>query len=477
MSGRPNDPTPPAALRPTSVPRRAWVVLVAGLLSNFSIGILYTWSNLRDVLQTYDEWALGQLTIPFSIGGLVFASTLIVAGSLQDRLGPRPVMLAGVAMVGGGTILSALVTRTPSLFFLTFGVLIGAGIGFVYACPRQAAMKWFDPSRRGMVNGVVVAGFGLGSLWIGPVQLFMLESLGWSLERTLVGVGLLILLVGFLSAALVVDPPAGYVPPDPPQQRNARSGAAYQLAPSVSLRTTLRTPQASMIFVTFALVSSAGAFVLASVTDILRVQSDGADPVQLTTMIGIAVPALAIANGIGRLAGGIGSDRLGRIATLHVIHVGSFANVFLLQFWTSPLVILAACLVAAALFGAVLAVIPSLVADYFGLHAYGANYGFIFLGWGLSLVIGPTIGSVVLGATGAYVGTYYAAMVLLAVSAYLVVKLRPPSFDSVQIIDPVYKREMLGMSEEAIAAESTSVPVRRLSDRRRPRPPSGTEPG
>ncbi|MGM0618975.1 MAG: MFS transporter, partial [Actinomycetota bacterium] len=144
VSGRSQDPAPASSLRPTSVPRRAWLVLVAGLLSNFSIGILYTWSNLRDVLQTYDEWSIGQLTIPFSVGGLVFASTLIVAGSLQDRFGPRPVMLAGVAMVGGGTILSALVTRSPSLFFLTFGVLIGAGIGSVYACPRQAAMKWFD---------------------------------------------------------------------------------------------------------------------------------------------------------------------------------------------------------------------------------------------------------------------------------------------------------------------------------------------
>jgi MFS transporter, OFA family, oxalate/formate antiporter len=447
MPGRSHDPTPAASLRPTSVPRRAWVVLVAGLLSNFSIGILYTWSNLRDVLQTYDEWSIGQLTIPFSIGGLAFASTLIVAGSLQDRFGPRPVMFAGVAMVGGGTILSALVTRSPSLFFVTFGVLIGAGIGSVYACPRQAAMKWFDPSRRGMVNGVVVAGFGLGSLWIGPVQLFMLDNLGWSLERTLVGVGLLILMVGFPSAAMVINPPAGYVPPNPPKERTARRSTTYQLAPSVSLRTTLRTPQAYMIFVTFALVSSAGAFVLASVTDILRVQSDGMDPVQLTTLIGVAVPALAGANGIGRVAGGIGSDRLGRIPTLHAIHVGSFANVFLLQFWTSPLVIFVACLVAAALFGAVLAVIPSLVADYFGLQAYGANYGFIFLGWGLSLVIGPTIGSVVLAATGAYVGTYYAAMGLLAVSAYLVVKLEPPTFDPSEIIDPVYKREVLGISE------------------------------
>lgn len=66
----------------------------------------------------------------------------------------------------------------------------------------------------------------------------MLDRLGWSLERTLVGVGLLILLVGFPCAAMVIDPPAGYVPPDPPKERTAGGSAAYQLAPSVSLRTS-----------------------------------------------------------------------------------------------------------------------------------------------------------------------------------------------------------------------------------------------
>lgn len=72
-------------------------------------------------------------------------------------------------------------------------------------------------------------------------------------------------------------------------------------------------------------------------------------------------------------------------------------------------------------------------------------------------MIGPTIGSAVLGATGAYVGAYDAAMVLLAVSAYLVVKLDPPGFDPSKIIDPVYKREMLGISEKAIATETVLV--------------------
>jgi len=53
--------------------------------------------------------------------------------------------------------------------------------------------------------------------------------------------------------------------------------------------------------------------------------------------------------------------------------------------------------------------------------------------------------------------------VSFAVSAYLVVKLEPPTFDSSEIIDPVYKREVLGMTEDAIAAEAAPVSGRTRS--------------
>jgi hypothetical protein len=51
--------------------RKAITVLVAGLLSNFSVGILYTWSNLKDAIEysldpvtgerIYAAWDISQL--------------------------------------------------------------------------------------------------------------------------------------------------------------------------------------------------------------------------------------------------------------------------------------------------------------------------------------------------------------------------------------------------------------------------------
>ena len=92
---------------------------------------------------------------------------------------------------------------------------------------------------------------------------------------------------------------------------------------------------------------------------------------------------------------------------------------------------------------------PSIVADYYGLKAYGGNYGIVYTGWGLSLVIGPTIASyskksvldkIAAGVPGvdlsqSYHLAYYSAIGLIAVSAVLAFLVKKPKFKQSQVID------------------------------------------
>ena len=66
---------------------------------------------------------------------------------------------------------------------------------------------------------------------------------------------------------------------------------------------------------------------------------------------------------------------------------------------------------------------------------YGGNYGFVYYGWGFSLIIGPQISSSVKAATGSYTLAYYAAIGLIAISLVLVYLLKKPTFRADQIID------------------------------------------
>ena len=50
-----------------------------------------------------------------------------------------------------------------------FGIFAGAGIGLGYAAATPPAVKWFSARKTGLIAGLVVAGFGLASVYISPL--------------------------------------------------------------------------------------------------------------------------------------------------------------------------------------------------------------------------------------------------------------------------------------------------------------------
>jgi OFA family oxalate/formate antiporter-like MFS transporter len=72
---------------------------------------------------------------------------------------------------------------------------------------------------------------------------------------------------------------------------------------------------------------------------------------------------------------------------------------------------------------------PALTADLFGSRYLGANYGFVFLGWGLAFC-GPLGAGVIRDRTGTLELAFYGSAVLLIVGAIGSLRLRPPLRDA-----------------------------------------------
>ena len=444
---------------------KGWRVLLFGVLSNFSIGILYTWSNLKDILEyrsvnyasgvakavdaadrLYKEWDITQLSWPYAYGGFISALIVVIAGPIQDKIGPTKVIFAGILMVGGGAILCSFFTHSPMLFTIMFTLLIGNGIGFVYACPRAAAMKWFHPSKKGLVNGLVVAGFGLGALGLAPLEIFFLKKLNWSLELTLQVLGLLILILGTIAAFNVKNPPAGYHYPEIPVDPNKPLKENQKKSASIGMATVAKTPQAWMLFFVYAFYCSAGAMVISNASDIMRVQGGGEDGpygAAVKALVSVMVIVASISNATGRSLGGILSDKIGRKPTYYLIHTVQAINMFMFHYYTTPTMIFIGTIITCVAYGTVMSTTPSIVADYWGLKSYGGNYGIVYTGWGLSLIIGPTIAQFSkkyviqngLDMTTSYHIAYYAAIGLIAVSFVLAYLVKKPKFKQSEVID------------------------------------------
>src|SRR4029079_11513847 len=134
-----------------------WRVVVGGVSMNLALGSLYAWSVFVLPLEQELGWTRSQTSRVYTIAVVVFASTFMLAGRIQDRRGPRLCAGIGTVLVSLGFFLASM---TTSLLFLyiVFGVLVGAGNGFGYATPMPVASKWF-PDRRGLVVGLMVGGY------------------------------------------------------------------------------------------------------------------------------------------------------------------------------------------------------------------------------------------------------------------------------------------------------------------------------
>ncbi len=64
---------------------------------------------------------------------------------------------------------------------ITYGTLFGLGTALSYAPPLGVAMKWF-PKSKGLVNGIIVGGFGLGAFIFNQIQAAYLNPINEELD-------------------------------------------------------------------------------------------------------------------------------------------------------------------------------------------------------------------------------------------------------------------------------------------------------
>src|SRR5512137_2632225 len=205
---------------PSSSQNRGWIVTFSGTGINLALGVLYAWSVISKQITKEWGWNETQAALPYSVAIAAFAFMMVPAGRLQDKFGPRLVATLGGIFCGAGFIIASL-SQSLIGVVIGFGVLAGTGIGFGYASATPPAVKWFPPARTGLIAGLVVAGFGLASVYIAPLANHLLGSFGIQSSFMILGIAFLIAVV--ILSQLLKNPPAGYKPAGNPAPAKAGS--------------------------------------------------------------------------------------------------------------------------------------------------------------------------------------------------------------------------------------------------------------
>jgi len=390
-------------------------MLVAGTAINLSIGFLYAWSVFKKAIVANWGWTHSQANAAYTVAIVWWAVALLVAGVVQDRIGPRRVIQLGVFFVGTGLIASSFIS-SPLAMVITIGIVVATGIGFTYGCVTPMAMKWFHPSRKGMVSGITVGGFGIAAVYFAPLANFLIGRFGISHSFLILGCG--ILAIALPLSFYVNNPPVGFVA-DAPVVSTAKRRPKLT-SHDYTWRQMLRTPAFYILWIMFVLSASAGVMMIGHLASIATVQTT-------LTNSALIVSLLAISNASGRIGGGMLSDRIGRRNTMLLVFTTQLVNMLLFTYYTSVPLIVLGTIVAGFSYGALMSSFPSITSDNWGMKSYGANYGVLYTAWGVSGVLGPLIAGRVVDATGAYRVAFLISAALLGVAIVLGLVLKPVS--------------------------------------------------
>jgi OFA family oxalate/formate antiporter-like MFS transporter len=407
------------------VKNKGWSVTFSGTGINLALGILYTWSIFKGAIKHSIEtggagafnWDLASLNDPYAVCCIVFAFVMILAGKCQDRFGPRVTAFIGGILVGLGFIWISQTTSYVA-WVLGFGLLAGTGIGFGYSAATPPALKWFPPAKTGLIAGLVVAGFGLASVYIAPLAQYLLGV--WGLQKAMMFFGIAFLIVVCGLSTFLVNPPAGYVP-----QVAGTKGATGAQSPMVKAEARpsemLKTRAFYTIWFIYFIGAGAGLMVIGSVAGMAK-KSMG-------EMAFLVVAIMAIGNAGGRIIAGILSDKIGRRATLLIMLI--FQTLLMLvavpivgaEKSSGVLLVLLATFIGFN-YGTNLSLFPSLTKDNWGLKNFGINYGIVFTAWGVGGFVMGRLSQMLIASTGSYTSSFLTAAGLLIVGAFLSLTLK-----------------------------------------------------
>ena len=331
-----------------------WVAVTACAVLSFFVGTTYCWGVYQGALVADGLSSASTLAWIGSLTIACIAMFSIFSARLLTTIGSRRTAYCGICFLASGEILSGFTVDNIGGLFITAGLVMGVGVSLLFIIMGSVTTQYFN-RKRGLANGIVFAGNGLG----GAVMSFVIEGLLQSM-----GTAWTFRIVGFITLALGL--PAAWFIKDriPPNRTTFIEWPLFK----------------DFRFVILFLAGAVATFPLLVPPFFLPLY---ANSISLTSSKAAAlVSGFNFSSAVGRIGAGLLSDRIGPLNTL----AGSlFLNgLSLLALWPvsntiTPLVIFAVVNGAAA--GSFFSLMPTVASQVFGSARVSVALGMLVTGW------------------------------------------------------------------------------------------------
>jgi OFA family oxalate/formate antiporter-like MFS transporter len=365
-----------------------YITVLASFVIMLCLGGVYAWSFFVPLLKESYGFTSTQTQIVFGVLIGVFSIAMLFGNRLEKKFGARMLTIASAFCLAVGYILAG---KSGGAFFLILvgiGVLGGMGTGFGYLVALTTPVRWF-PQKKGLVTGLAAAGFGIAAVILSNVAAGWVENGKTVLEIfTMLGIGYgtIIFVLSFLIFTPVAD--------------------TSIKAPEI--KAFLSDPRFLKLLFGMLCGTFAGLLVIGNLKPI------GAEYAIDNSTLVLGISVFALSNFAGRIIWGAVSDYVGAKWSISLALAIQAVAIFLLGFLgLTAFSYLTLAAIIGFSFGANFVLFAKETAQTFGVGNLAALYPYVFLGYGISGILGPITGGVIYDAFANYA---YAAAIAAGIS-------------------------------------------------------------
>jgi len=378
--------------------------IVACLLVQLSVGIIYLWSVFSSKAVVAFQWNVTEAKMVSSYMLFAYVIGNLIGGFLNDRKGPKITCITGVILFAAGITASAFVTaENVRLLYLTYCGMGGLGSGCAYGACISCIQKWL-PHKRGLAAGLAVSAFGLSSVVFAPVSQALMNQFidpaGLvNFHAVFLILGGVFLIIGLLSCLFISVP-----------ESEETGSAVINTQKQYTLREAIKTAPFWVMFLYILFSNGTWNLTVPLIKDL------GMERGLSESMAVFCVSITGVGSALGRLSVAAASDYFGRTRTVALFTTVTLVGALLMTFVQGAFFIIVVAMVAFS-FGGPCATNAAISTDFFGTKYSGSVYGVMMLALGLSSIAFNIIANNILH--GAIVPTFLMAAASAAIAVGL----------------------------------------------------------
>ncbi len=385
------------------------------------IGAMFAYGVFFRELEAEFGWSRAMISGASSLSFVVMGVLAIVAGKLNDQIGPRILITISALCFGVGyAAMSRL--EAPWELFLFYGLLAGVGYSTHDVVTLSTITRWFV-RRRGAMTGVVKVGTGVGQLLVPVIAAALIAAFGWRNAAFIIGVASMLILV-VVAQLMRRDPRSVGQHPDGVEIENAR-------APAGARDTGMSVAEAAGTREFWILCAAQLTIFFCLLTIMIHIVPHAADLGIAPAVAATLLSTIGAASIAGRLTVGTLVDRLGGRRSLGICFVILLVSFVLLQSAESTWMLFLFVAVYGLAHGGFFTVMSPTLAEFFGTGSHGVIFGIVLFSGTIGGATGPLLAGTLFDTTGSYemmflILTGFCLLGLLLTAALRPMKLRAP---------------------------------------------------